>query len=81
MTEIVAPKPEFFSLAEAAVLVAIGDSDPSEPHRRRNHPPRCRSYQKFQRPGGPYRVIPADILRVKPRWLIEAVAMPVSRPT
>jgi hypothetical protein len=31
MTEIVAPKPEFLSLTEAAVLAALGDPDPANP--------------------------------------------------
>lgn len=75
MTEPVAPKPEFRSLTEDAVLTALRDPDPANPiaaevARLLN------GYTKnfdwhVRRMGG----IPRDILRMKPRWPIEAVAM------
>jgi hypothetical protein len=75
MTESVAPKPEFLFLAENTVLAALDDPDPTNPvavevarlvtvytNNFRDH---------VERIG----YIPAEILRVKPRWPIEAVAM------
>ena len=74
MTETVAPKPEFLSLTEQAVLAAPDHQDPANPivievarlvtactNNLRSH---------VERLG----YIPVDILRVKPRWPIEAVA-------
>jgi hypothetical protein len=75
MTEIVAPKPQFLSLTEDAVLAALDDPDPANPiavevarlvtaytNNFKNH---------VERIG----YIPADILHAKGRWPIEAVAM------
>lgn len=75
MSEIVAPKPQFLALTEDAVLAALDDPDPANPiaveiarlitayaNNFKNH---------VERLG----YIPTDILRVKPRWPIEAVAM------
>ena len=81
MTEIVEPKPQFRSIAEDAVLAAIDDPDPANPiaieiarlvtaytHNFRHH---------VERLG----YVPADVLRVKPRSPIEAVAMRLTTET
>ncbi len=75
MTEIVAPKPQFLSLTEQAVLAALDDPDPANPiacEIARLVTAYTRNIQdRVERIG----YIPADILRVKPRWPIEVVAM------
>jgi hypothetical protein len=75
MTEIVAPKPEFLALTEQAVLAALDDPDPANPiaievaRLMTAYTNNLRSH--VERLG----YIPADMLRVKPLWPIEAVAM------
>jgi hypothetical protein len=73
MTEIVAPKPEFLSLTEAAVLAALGDpAKPIAVETRRLVTAYTKNFRDHVERLG---YIPADILRIKPRWPIEAVAM------
>jgi hypothetical protein len=75
MTETVEPKPEFRSLHEDAVVAALQDPDPANPiavEVARLIDGYTRNVQAHvQRLGR----IPSDILRIKPRWPIEAVAM------
>jgi hypothetical protein len=76
MTEPVEPKPEFHSLAEDAVVAALQDPDPANPiavEVARLIGGYTNNFQaQVQRLGR----IPPNILRIKPRWPIEAVAMP-----
>jgi hypothetical protein len=73
MTEIVAPKPEFLSLTEAAVLAALGDpAKPIAVETRRLVTAYTKNFRDHVERLG---YIPADTLRIKPRWPIEAVAM------
>jgi len=73
MTEIVAPKPEFLSLTEAAVLAALGDqANPIAVETRRLVTAYSKNFGNHVERLG---YIPADILRIKTRWPIEAVAM------
>jgi hypothetical protein len=74
MTETVEPKPEFRSLPEAAVVAALQDPDPANPIAievaRLIDGYTSNFYAHVRRIGH----IPSDILRIKPRWPIEAVA-------
>jgi hypothetical protein len=75
MTETVEPKPEYRSLPEDAVVAALQDPDPANPiaiEVARLIDGYTRNFQAHaQRLGR----IPSDILRIKSRWPIEAVAM------
>ena len=75
MTEIVDPKPEFRATPEEAVIAALQDPDPANPiaiEVARLLDAYTRNFQAHvQRLGR----IPPDILHMKPRWPIEAVAM------
>ena len=73
MTEIVAPKPEFLSLTEAALLAALGDpANPIAVEITRLVTAYTKNFQDHVERLG---YIPADILHIKPRWPLEAVAM------
>jgi hypothetical protein len=78
MIESVEPKPEFRLLAEDAVVAALEDPDPANPiavEVARLIDGYANNFQAHvQRLGH----IPSDILRKKPRWPIEAVAMRLS---
>ncbi len=75
MTETVESKPEFHPLAEDAVVAALQDPDPANPIAievaRLIEGYTTNFHEQVQRLGR----IPSDILRIKPRWPIEAVAM------
>ena len=75
MTETVEPKLEFRSLPEETIVAALQDSDPANPIAigvaRLINGYTNNFYAHARRARG----IPSDILRVKPRWPIEAVAM------
>jgi hypothetical protein len=75
MNEPVEPKPEFRPLVEDAVMAALDDPDPANPIAievaRLIDGYTSNFKQHVDRLGH----IPADILRIKPRWPIEAVAM------
>jgi hypothetical protein len=75
MTEIVAPKAEFLSLTEAAVLAALDDPDPANPIAVEITRLFTAYANNFRDHVERLWYIPADILRIKPRWPIEAVAM------
>jgi hypothetical protein len=75
MTETVEPKPEFRSLSEDAVATAIEDPDPANPIAIEVTRLIAAYMDNFQRHVERVGHIPADILRIKPRWPIEAVAM------
>jgi hypothetical protein len=75
MTEIVAPKPEFLSLTENAVLAALDDPDPANPIAIEVARLVTAYTNNFAGHVERLGYIPADILRVKPRWPIEADAM------
>ena len=75
MTEAIAPKPQFLSLTEDAVLAALDDPDPANPiavEIARLITAYAANFENHVKRLG---YIPAEILRVKPRWPIEAVAM------
>jgi len=75
MTETVQPKPEFRLLAEDAVVAALEDPDPQNPiaiEVARLIDGYTRNFQAHVQQLGR---VPSDILRTKPRWPIEAVAM------
>ena len=75
MTETVEPKPDFRSLSEDAVVAALQDPDPANPIAvevaRLIDGYTTNFHGHVQRLGH----IPSDLLRIKPRWPIEAVAM------
>jgi hypothetical protein len=75
MTEPVEPKPEFRSLPEDVVVEALQDPDASNPIAievaRLIEGYTGNFKQHVERVGR----IPSEILRIKPRWPIEAVAM------
>ncbi len=75
MTEIVAPKREFLSLTEAAVLAALADPDSANPIAVEIARLLTAYTKNFRDHVERLGYIPADILRIKPRWPIEAVAM------
>lgn len=75
MTETVEPKPQFRSLAVDAVEAALEDPDPANPiavEVARLIDGYTSNFQAHVRRLGRF---PPDILRMKPRWPIEAVAM------
>jgi len=81
MTDTVAPKPEFLSLTEDAVLFALDDPDPANLiacEIARLVTAYTRNFRGHVERIG---YIPSDILRVKPRWPIEAVAMRLTTET
>jgi hypothetical protein len=67
MTEIVAPKPEFLSLTDAAVLAALGDPDPANPIAVEINRLVTAYTKNFRDHVERLGYIPADILRIKPR--------------
>jgi hypothetical protein len=75
MTEPVEPKADFHALTEEAIVAALQDPDASNPiaiEVARLISAYTRNFeQHVQRLGR----IPSDILHIKPRWPIEAVAM------
>ena len=75
MTETVEARPEFRSLADDAVVASLQGLDPENPITaevvRLIHAYTSNFQAHIQRLGR----IPPDILRTKPRWPIEAVAM------
>jgi hypothetical protein len=75
MTEPVEAKTEFRSLPEDAVVAAFQDPDPANPIAVEIARLVTVYSENFRRHVERLGYIPADILRVKPRWPIEAVAM------
>ena len=75
MPQIVEPKLEFRKLSEEAVTAALGDSDPDNPIAtevaRLLNGYAANFHAHVERLGH----MPEHILRHKPRWPIEAVAM------
>jgi hypothetical protein len=75
MTNPVEPKPEFRALSEAQVMQALDDPDPANPIAveiaRLVEGYAANFKEHVERLG----YMPADILRLKGRWPIEAVAM------
>lgn len=75
MTVPVEPKPEFRRLTEAQVRAALGDADPQNPvacevaRLIAGYTENLRSHA--ERLG----YMPSAVLRLKPRWPIEAIAM------
>jgi hypothetical protein len=75
MIETVEPKPEFRALAEHAVVAALQDPDPANAiavEVARLIEGYTNNFQAHVQWLGR---IPSDILHIKPRWPIEAVAM------
>lgn len=81
MTEIIEPKPEFRRLSEAEVLAALGDADPENLIAIEVARLIAGYTENFQRHVERLGHIPSQILRVKPRWPIEAVAMQLTADT
>jgi hypothetical protein len=75
MTETVAPNPQSCSLAEDTVLAALDDPDPANPIAMEIARLVSAYTNNFRHHANRLGHIPADILRTKPRWPIEAVAM------
>lgn len=74
-TDEIAPKPQFLSLTEAAVLAVLDDPDPANPIAIDVTRLMAGYAEHFLKHVRRIRFIPADILRVQPRSPIEAVAM------
>ena len=81
MAVLVEPHPEFCSLTEAEIERALADPDPGNPIAveiaRLVHGYTANFQALVQRLGR----IPTDIMHVKPRWPIEAVAMRLTTQT
>jgi len=75
MTEIVEPKPEFRDLSEAAVVAALKDADPKNAIAAEVARLITAYTTNFQRHVERVGYMPHQILRIKPRWPIEAVAI------
>jgi hypothetical protein len=75
MTEPVEPKPEYRTLAEDAVVAALQDPDPANPIAVEVARLIAAYTNNFKRQVERLGRIPSDILLIKPRWPIEAVAM------
>jgi hypothetical protein len=75
MTETVEPKLQFCSLPEEAVVAALDDADPANPIAVEIARLMTAYTNNFRRHAERLEHIPAEILRMKPRWPIEAVAM------
>jgi hypothetical protein len=75
MTEIVEPKTEFRTLSETAVMAALEDADPKNAIAAEVARLITAYTTNFQRHVERVGYMPSDILRLKPRWPIEAVAM------
>jgi len=75
MTEIAGPGPQFLSVTEDAVLAALDDPDPANPIAVEIARLVTAYTSNFRDHVDRIGYIPADVLRVKPRWPIEAVAM------
>ena len=76
MTEAVQPKPEFQSLSAEAVVAALNNPDPAHPVAV-EVARLMRAYytENFRRNDDGLGFMPADFLRIEPRWPIEAVAL------
>ncbi len=81
MTEIVAPKPEFLALTEDAVMAALDDPDSTNPVAAEVARLVTAYTNNFRDHVERIGYIPADLLRMKPRWPIEAVAMRLTTDT
>ena len=75
MTEPVEPQAEFLSLTEHAVIAALNDPNPANPIAVEIARLIAAYSSNFLAHVKRLGYIPADILRMKPRWPIEAVAM------
>jgi hypothetical protein len=80
MSEIT-PHPQFLSVTERAALAALDDPDPANPIAVEIARLVTAYSDNFRRQVERLGYIPADILRVKPRWPIEAVAMRLTTQT
>jgi hypothetical protein len=81
MTEPVEPKAEFRSLPEDAVVAALQDPDPANPVAVEVARLIAAYTNNFKRHVERLGRVPPDILRIKPRWPIEAVAMRLTTET
>lgn len=75
VTQIVAPKPEFLALNEQAVLVALDHLDPANPIAMEVTRLVATYTTNFKNHVERLGYMPTDIIHIKPRWPIEAVAM------
>jgi hypothetical protein len=75
MTEPIEPKAEFRGLAEDAVIAALQDRDPANPIAIEVARLVVAYTSNFERHVEKLGRIPPDILHIKARWPIEAVAM------
>jgi len=81
MTEPVEPKPEFRTLGEDAVVVALQDPNPANPIAVEVSRLIAAYTNNFKRHVERLGRVPPDILHLKPRWPIEAVAMRLTTET
>lgn len=75
MTETVEPKPQFRALPEDAVVAALQDPDPANPIAIEVARLIAAYTSNFERHVEKLGRIPSDVLHIKGRWPIEAVAM------
>ncbi len=75
MSAVAEPKPEFQCLSEDAILAALEDSDPANAVAVEVARLITAYTENFQDHVARLGHIPQDILRIKARWPIEAVAM------
>jgi hypothetical protein len=75
MTEPAEPKPQFHSLAVDAIVAALQGPDPANPIAIEVAPLIAAYTNNFRHHVERIGRVPPDILHIKPRWPIEAVAM------
>lgn len=78
---IVEPKPEFRELAESAVRAALNDDNPGNPIAVDVARLIAGYIGNFERQVKRLGYVPTDVLHIKPRWPIEAVAMRLTTET
>lgn len=78
---IVEPEPQYRALSEADVLTALEDFDPENPVAQEVARLIAGYTENFRRHVAQRGSMPEAILRIKPRWPIEAVAMRLTTET
>ena len=81
MSTVVEPKPEFRSLSEESVLVALADTDPENAIAAEVARLIAGYTQNFSEHIERLGYLPSQVLRIKARWPIEAVAMRLTTQT
>jgi hypothetical protein len=78
---IIEPKPHFRSLDENAVMKALEDNDPENPIAAEVARLIAGYSANLKAHAQQLGYMPSDVLRIKPRWPIEAIAMRLTAET